>query len=225
MKQKFKGELLTQKKCINSILRFYSQASITEIKEGLQWYNDANLYCRELATRFDISLSQAAGIIAAFSPQTGWAENKRFALSFLYNKKQRIKSLVQTNKALKILQLTSEADIHNALALGDKAFKTKAFFLNMLNPDVQTSCTVDRHAIACCIQHPDNVHALSNKYGKLTAKQYNFFKQAYITAAHELGILPHQLQAITWLTYRRIRELKEHTEDKQWQPFETEVSF
>jgi hypothetical protein len=225
MKQKFKGELLTEKKCINSILRFYELASLSELRDGLSWYNEANKYCRELAARFGISLQQAAGIIAAFSPQTGWVENKRFALSFLYNPTRRIKSLVQTNKAKRILNLSAEPDIYNALSIANAGFKTKGFFLNMINPDIITDVTIDRHAIACCIQNPDNVYALSVKSGKLTRAQYDFFQHCFIQAAKQLDILPHQLQAITWVTYRRIRDLKKHDTTTEWKPFTNENPF
>lgn len=221
MQQKFKGALLTQKRVTNSILRFFAQATIEEQKEGLNWYNEAHIYCQELAARFNVSVSQVAGIIAAFSPQTGWQENKRFALSFLINPNKVIKNEVQTGKARRILQLTSEADIYAALSLNDAAWKTKAFFLNMLNPTVLTDVTIDRHAIAVCIQRPEKTEALSDSYGKLTVKQYRFFEKCYIAAAVELGILPHQLQAIAWTVYRRFRDLRTYDDAKGWQPFDT----
>jgi len=219
MKQIFKHEVLTQKKCVNSILRFYDLASASETIEGLHWYDEANKYCRELSSRFNITLSQAAGIIAVFSPQAGWEENKRYALSFLLNPKIRLRSLVQVRKAKKILSLTSETDIYNALSLNDRAEKTKAFFLNILNPDLVTDVTIDRHAIASCIQRPDETFPLSKEYGNLTPIQYQFFERCYVVAASELNLLPQQLQAIVWVTYRRIRDLKQHTGNKDWQPF------
>lgn len=46
-----------------------------------------------------------------------------------------------------------------------------------------------------------------------------------IEAAAKIDILPHQLQAITWLTYRRLRQLKEHSDSNHWQPFTTEDLF
>jgi hypothetical protein len=220
-KQVFKGKTLTPIKCINSIIRFYSLASSKELSESLSWYNVANEYCRELADRFDISIQQSAGIISVFSPQAGWTENKRYAVSFLINPKLRLRSLVQEIKAKKILRLSSEADIYNAQSVkGGKAFKTKSFFLNLLNPDIATNVTIDRHAIAICLQTPDNTHALNVK--DLTKAQYDFFQECYIKAASKLDILPHQLQAITWLIYRRLRELKQHSDSNHWKPFITE---
>lgn len=220
MKQKFKGEVLTEKKAVNSILRFFNAATANEVKEGLRWYAEANTYCRELAARFNIPVQVVAGIIAAYSPQTGWQENKRYTLSFLLNPKQRQKSLVQDMKARKIAGLICENEIYSALSVNDAAWKTKAFFLNILNPDVVTSVTIDRHAIAVSIQHPDKTEALSDDYGKLTKKQYEFFERAYVKAALELDILPQQLQAITWTVYRRLRALRQYDDLKGWQPFD-----
>lgn len=221
--QRFKNEILTERKCINSILRFYHAALPSEVINGLKWYNEAHEYCKELASRFNISLQQAAGIIAVFSPQAGWIENKRYAVSFLINPKNRLRSLVQDIKAKKIIKLKSEDQIYHALTVNDAAWKTKAFFLNILNPDINTDVTIDRHAIACCIQSTDNVYALDKTYAQPTLQQYNFFQSCFIQAAKQLDILPHELQAITWLAYRRIRELPKHEDKNHWQPFTTEI--
>ena len=207
-KRIYKGDTLTERKCINSIIRFYLLASSVELVEGINWYYVANAYCRELASRFAISIQQAAGLIAVFSPQAQWTENKRYAVSFLVNPKILLRSRVQVKKAKKILTLTSESDIYHAQTVSNAAWKTKSFFLNILNPDIATDVTIDRHAIAVCIQHPDNVYALDKSYALPTKGQYDFFQQCYMKAAAQLDILPHQLQAITWLTYRRLRELK-----------------
>ena len=225
MKQQYKNEILTERKCINAIIRFHQLATVSEVKDGLNWYTEANEYCRELASRFNISLQQAAGIIAVFSPQAGWTENKRYAVSFLINPKNLLRSMVQVIKAKRILKLTSEDEIYHAQSITGQAFKTKSFFLNILNPDIATDVTIDRHAIAVCIQNPDNVFALSQDYAKYTKAQYTFFASCYIKAAASLDILPHQLQAITWLTYRRLRELRDHEDSNQWKPFTQENPF
>lgn len=221
MTQRFKGELLTERKLVNSILRFFNEATPNEIREGLNWYNEAYQYCKELAERFLLPVQVVAGIIAAYSPQTGWLENKRFTLSFLMNPSKRQKSLVQDEKARKIAGLNCENEIYNSLSINDAAFKTKAFFLNILNPDIVTSVTIDRHAIAVCIQHPNKTESLSDDYGKITKGQYQFFEKAYVIAAEKLDILPQQLQAITWTVYRRLRDLRKYEDLKGWQPFES----
>lgn len=225
MKQKYLGNELTAKKCINSIIRFYKQSTITEIKEGVKWYTDANNYCKELAQRFNISIQQAAGLIATFSPQAGWVENKRYAVTYLLNPSIQFRTLVQQIKANKIATLKSETDIYYALSTRGKAFKTKAFYINILHPDIPMGVTIDRHAIAICLQKPNNVFALGIEYSQLTEIQYKFFEQCYFKAAKILNVLPHELQAITWVTYRRLRDLRTHETNTEWQPFDHEVTF
>lgn len=220
MKQLFKGSLLKENKVVSNIISYYNLATSEEIKEGLTWYTQANIYCKELSNRFGISISQAAGIIAAFSPQSNWSDNKRFALSFLMFPKSIVKNKQQTLKAKSILLLTSEKDIYNTLSVNNKAWKTKAFFLNISNPDVVTNVTIDRHAIAICFQKINKTESLSDNYGKLTLNQYNFFEKCYVKAALKIDILPQDLQAITWLIYRRLRNLRKHEALKDWIPFD-----
>jgi hypothetical protein len=226
MKQKFKGQDLSLRQAVNSILRFHNAATVSEVREGMNWYSDANVYARELASRYNVPLQVVVGIIAAYSPQAGWLENKRYTVSFLINPKVRLRSAVQDDKSKRIASLTCENEIYNALSLTDAAWKTKAFFLNILNPDVVTDVTIDRHAIAICIQRPEKTEALSEAYSKLTKKQYDFFQLAYVQAAKKLDILPQQLQAITWTSYRRCRELRTYNDSlTAWTPFSNDNPF
>lgn len=220
MKQKFKGDTLSLNRTVKNILKFYNTATVSELKEGMFWYNEAHSYCKELSGRFNLPVQVVAGIIAVYSPQTDWLSNKRFALSFLINPKNRYRSLVQDIKARKILKLNNEDKIYSLIS--NKNFlKSKSFFLNLLNPDIVTNVTIDRHAIAITIQNPDNVAALNNNMAQITVAQYNFFQSAYVRAAKELDILPHQLQAITWTVYRRLRELRQYKDSlAHWQPFD-----
>lgn len=219
MKQKYKGQELTEKKCINNLIRFFNIANAKEIKEGKEWYNEANVYCKELAGRFNITLQQSAGIIAAFSPQTGWTENKRFAVSFLLYPNVRVKSEEQTRKAKAILQTTNESEIYSLLSTVDKAFKTRAFFLNMINPDIATTVTIDRHAICALLQSVDDVKPIGDSYSLPTKAQYSFFVNCYVKAAFKADVLPHQFQAIIWTVYRRLRALREYETLNEFKPF------
>src|SRR6478609_970868 len=207
MKQLFKSEVLSLRRCKNSIGRFYALATPEEIEEGLQWYKEAHFYTLNMASIYSRTQEQVTGVLAAFSPQTDWLINKDFTERYLSNPKARISSRDKHIKADNILKLNCSKAIHDALAFRDKAFKTKAFYMNILYPTKETTVTIDRHAIACCIQHPTNTHALSDAFGKLTKAQYEFFVEAYKQVAYQKGLLPHQLQAITWTVYRRVRSL------------------
>ena len=206
-KQKFKGNVLSLKRCVNNLLKFYALATPAEIQEGINWYKNANLYAAKLAKRFRVESMQAAGIISVFSPQTTWEQNKRFASLFLANPMRRVRSGIQSRKARRILKLNANEEIYNSLSLTDRAFKTKAFFSNITNFDKPTSVTIDRHAIAACIQNPAYTEAMTDEQAKLTKAQYEFFELCYKHAATQLNLYPHQFQSIIWVVYRRLREL------------------
>ena len=218
--QKFKGKSLKLNKLVKNILSFYQLATLAENNEGMIWYNEANTYARELALRFNISVSQVVGIIAAFSPKAGWLENKRYVVTFLLHPNSVLRSKVTIDKAKVILTLNNESAIYEALSIANKAYKTKAFFNNMLNPDIHTNVTIDRHAIAACIQKTDNVFSLDeNITANLTSAQYKFFETAYTEAAKQSNILPQQMQAIIWTVYRRLRDLKAHETTAEFEAF------
>lgn len=223
--QRYKKKTIKLSKLVKNILSFYQLATLAENNEGLIWYSDAKVYAKELASRHGLSISQVVGIIAAFSPQAGWLENKRYVVTFLLHPNSVLRSKVTIDKARAILALKNESAIYEALSIANKAYKTKAFFNNILNPDIQTNVTIDRHAIAACIQKTDNVSALDENFAKLTQAQYEFFELAYIEAAKQVKILPQQMQAIVWTVYRRLRDLKAHattTEFKSFIPLEVE---
>lgn len=211
---KFKGINLTKKRMVNNLLRYYSLAMPNEIVEGLDWYRDANHFCKKLANRFGVTVEVAAGVLSALSPQCGFEQNKKFAITALSEPRRRIISTRErTIKAQKIMGLNEPDSIHRALSINeDGACKTKAFFMNIVKPYESTTCTIDRHAIGCLLQRPSQVEALPSRLCDLSPKQYQWFVECYQEAAGSVGILGHQFQAILWTVYRRLRELREHKE-------------
>lgn len=84
--------------------------------------------------------------------------------------------------------------------------KISAFFMNVYRPYGANYVTIDRHAVSIALGEPVTGDLL-----KMTAKQYGFFTEAYIKASKRVGILPCQLQAITWVSWR---EDKNEVEDE-----------
>lgn len=90
MTMKFKGEDLTKKRMVNNLLRYYNLATSIEIEEGMNWYKEANAFCKKLADRFEVTIEQAAGVLSALSPQVGFDQNKRFAITALSEPRRRV---------------------------------------------------------------------------------------------------------------------------------------
>lgn len=205
MKQKFQNRDLLKWGCVQRLLHYYSLATREEIKDGKEWYNNANKFCQS----FEYPLTQVAGITAAFSPQAGWIENKRYVSTYLKTGKV-LRTKEQKRKAEAILNTENEVEILNLLSVRGLALKSKAFYLNILHPSVETSVTIDRHAVAACLQHYLETESLGEV--RLTKKQYGFFVECYKDAAKRTGLLPHQFQAVVWVVYRRLKNLNNHNE-------------
>jgi hypothetical protein len=218
MKQKFRGKQLLKWGCVQRLTHYYSLATESEIKDGINWYSEANVFCQSLAKECNVSIQQVSGIVAAFSPQAGWIENKRYASTYLKRGKA-LRTKVQIGKAEAILKTENLDEIESLLAYNKGALKSKAFYKNILLSEVSTGVTIDRHAVAACLQHHSETEALPAI--QMTESQYRFFESAYIEAAKKVGILPHQFQAVVWVVYRRLRGLTSHknNELKESDPF------
>jgi hypothetical protein len=193
-----------QSKLENSILNIYQLANRQENTEGLVWYEIANRFARTIARKHDISLVQTAAIIAALSPATHWAQNIIDTESLILLDEDASVTTYNRNKykALKFLYGQLEPVDHY---IGNAKYnwtKTASFFTNILNPTIAGKVTIDRHALR--IAHGYELTADDAIYYGNTPKKYDATARAFITVAKNTGLLPHQLQAITWLAYRRL---------------------
>ncbi len=200
---KYKSKELTKRKVVNNILRYHELATETEVTGGLTWYTEAHDLCVDLSERTGYPVLNIAGVVAALSPQTSWELNKVYVVRFLADKLDaRANTTANKKKALACLSAGNTGDVKRIL----NGNKTKAFFFNIAFPEVHGIATVDRHAVAICLQRPEKVKALPPV--QLTDNQYNFFEDCYNSASEKLGVNSLELQAITWVTYRRLRGLK-----------------
>jgi hypothetical protein len=98
----------------------------------------------------------------------------------------------------KALEIYDGADWRRVL----KGPKERSFADNISNPKRSQAVTVDRHAVKVAL----GSIADRDKYGPEMIIQragvYETISQAYRDAAKELGMLPLELQAITWLAER-----------------------
>jgi len=160
---------------------------------GLRWYQEAHEYALSLSKRYSITIEQAAGVIAALSPQTGWDENRRIADLYISDPAESVHTRDACGKAARILNGEHPEDV-----LGGN--KVRSFYRNILSPNLSGPVTVDRHAIAIllgCTTPEFNV----GPYRKVLERKhvYRIATAFYRDAARRYGILPHELQAVAWL--------------------------
>jgi len=183
--------------------------------EGEAWYPDAHIIARNVG---EVALPThraddnklallGAGIISAFSPQMVWEKNVRAANVFAgtFTKPTWITNR-DYDKAINIVKCVRENEDVNAQdildILGEGAVKTRAFFMNILNPygDVkENGVTVDRHAIAIYLGEVPNNLQVGRAFSPNGNRQ---IQNSYKIASNRLGVHHNALQATTWLQWR-----------------------
>jgi hypothetical protein len=187
----------------NNILSMFSHATTSELALGKTWYSRANSECQEILENSDNNrhnLKTIAGMTSALSPRNKWSRNLENVRDLLVDDNSKV-STFHRNKGrallIKGIYQPTNVDILDILS----SDKVQSFYANILDPTSPDIVTVDAHAIGVW---------LGTRAVKVVAKgdAYQTIQQAYVDTAKELCLIPCQLQAITWLTYRRINNIK-----------------
>jgi len=189
-----------------NILAVFFNATDLERINGEQWYQVANQASAVLAYRYGVTISTAAGVIAALSPNNRWGKNldNSDALIRAYqlggiDAANLIKVATYNNnkrKALKILDNGEPLDILGGL-------KVRAFYDCILGDD---SVCVDGHSYSIWA----GLYIPTTKTPKITPKAYDLISADYRLAADKINLILNAnysaaaIQAITWITWRRM---------------------
>jgi hypothetical protein len=160
-------------------------------RTGLNWYVDANKFCREVSEKHGIPLPNVCAIVSALSPGVEWSRNKQEALQLIRGKRSGFTTYGQNViKAIKALTHPNPIELFSPKT----GAKTYNFFMAILQPERSDTVVIDRHAF--------RVATGKDYVGGLKPGQYRIIADHYIKAARKLGILPNQLQAVLWVWYR-----------------------
>lgn len=184
---------------VANIVSTYRRATPAQIHAGAHWYDEAREYSRTLAAGSPFTEWQAAGVIAALSPQQGWAINKRNASTCIgvyvgtYGSVPQLHTQAQMGKVLAILD--DEDGTYQNVARHLKGPKESAFYRNICGD--HTLPTVDRWAFLTATGT-----ALVEEHGGISKGAYKPLSAAWQEAAQTLGIPSAILQAICWIVER-----------------------
>jgi hypothetical protein len=187
---------------LENILSIYHKALPQDLVAGLAWYPEAHNQAKRLAAVASVSLQQAAYAIAALSPNTPWLDNVETSWAVArhhanggseadFHYKTRCLGL-SVHKAFRILQ-------GDLFALSGP--KVTAFADNIMYPDASRKVTIDRWAYRIAIGTIEVTNVLKVN---IRQKLYDQVAAEYIEAAERVGMLPLQLQAITWVIAHRL---------------------
>jgi len=186
-----------------SIIAVFEQATEDELNHGLTWYNEAKQECQVMADKYQLPLRIVVGVVAALSPTNKWSRNLIDASNMLkvYTDGGYVESTspctykTMRDKAWSILQTNPHSDDDVLFIL--KGPKISDFFACIMGHDV---CVIDGHA--WCIANNDRrtMQEVPNIGKKLRCD----IQAAYSEAGKEKGLTAFQMQATTWVTWKRI---------------------
>jgi hypothetical protein len=186
-------------------------ASAADIQQGRSWYKRAyTLALSFVHTYQGLTYGQAIGVIAALSPNNKWERNCADAESMIKlwhvgeDSRQAKVCTYNTNKdkAARILELESpDSEAIQDILSGQKVVA----FYRCISGFKDTVC-VDGHAFAIFMGE----RIPTTKTPNIGKALYAAITRSYILASERsfdacgYGLTPAEVQAVTWVTYRRL---------------------
>jgi hypothetical protein len=192
------------------IAAMLAMASQADLADGIEWYDRAKRLAHRLADQYGCTFEQAVGVIAALSPNNRWTRNCTDAEAMIQAwavgvnpESVRVCTYgAMRTKAAQILALASPDRETIAKILNGR--KITAFFLSIAG--VHDAVCVDGHAYAVWVGQ----RITTTNTPSLGVKLYAEIARAYVLVAKRSASLcgeqltPAQVQAVTWVTYRRL---------------------
>lgn len=175
---------------VKNIETVYNAANKKEVNDGVTWYGRAREFCEALAYKHNLPIWKVALMVSALSPRNKWGRNKADTRAVILKGLDAKCATFHTNKE-KACKIFHASSLTEGLEILGKGKKTRAFFMNIYNYNSNKVC-ID--SWACRIA----------KLGKdsPTVKQYIDLEKAYQIVAAKHGLVPMDLQAVTWVAYR-----------------------
>ena len=193
--------LVDHERMIANIVACYKTADDDQRAGGMAWYSKAQCAAYDIAAKYDIAVYLVVAVIAALSPNNKWARNlvNADALIGAFLRGDGIDSVkVSTyhkmkQKAWDILAARPDYDTAKTMLKGQKI---TSFFCDIMG---EFNVTIDGHARNIAYAEKVGLTDDRSNIGKL---EYRALQAAYEEAARQLGLMPYQLQAITWRVWR-----------------------
>lgn len=193
--------LIDHERMVHNIMACYRAADSVQVAEGLLWYSDAQKAAHNIAAKYGIAVYIVVAVISALSPNNKWARNvvNADALIGAFLRGDGIDAVkVSTYHAMKqkawdILVARPDYDGAKRMLKGQKI---TSFFMDIMG---EFNVTIDGHARN--IAYDEKV-GLTDDRTNIGVREYRGLQAAYEEAANLLGLMPYQIQAITWRVWR-----------------------
>ena len=177
-----------------NIRHVFSLALASEISAGLTWYPRAHAIICDWAETFERSIANVACVTAALSPQVEWKRNLVIVADILSGNPPSISGSIPS--FVRIAERIRDDRATDTASYFKVGCKVRSFAVNLAGS--YDTVTVDTHGAQIAAGSP-----LANLRVDRWAL-YEPVASAYVDVARELQLEPAHLQAITWLTWKRL---------------------
>lgn len=194
------------------IVARFALATSQEVEFGRAWYPTAAKTAHRLGCRYGVPTDTATAVISALSPNNQWDRNvvdaeamcKVFAAGGEDTDLNAVTvSTYGINKELATRLLLND---DTSILTGPKR---KEFYNCIIRPELNDVC-IDTHAYSVWLGKRVTTKECPNLTGKIRQRIKQDYHDATVFLNEELGesFLTAHIQAITWVTHRRIHGIK-----------------
>ena len=200
------------------IVARFTLATTQEVQLGCDWYPSALKIAIRIATKYGLRVETVAGVISALSPSNKWERNVYDAEALIKVWRAgatRDEVLDKDNPIIKVCTyLGQKTKAWDLLTTSDpvvdilKGVKTIEFFNCITNPALDDVC-IDGHAYSVWLGQRVTLKDVPNLSGKIrhTIKQDYRDATTFINEELDEHYSPADIQAITWVTHKRIHNV------------------
>lgn len=188
---------------VDNILSVYTKVDRIDMEEGMLAYQRYHESLKFYARHYGVEMPHVIGAFSALSPNNDYMGNLRSLVTLLEGRRRgaRVEDCtVSTYKACRnrAWNFLNGADFLDVT----KGKKTRNFYLNILNPFDPEPVTIDGH-MACIYVGK----RMTMKEVVRSRFKYDIVADAFRSAARDVDLLPNQLQAMLWFTWKRIHNV------------------
>jgi len=189
---------------ISNIKKVLAQADAIDFTEGKAAYRNYHELLKVIADFYNVGFVQTVQAFVSLSPNNDYVGNLRSLVTLINGVKTNISvDKIKCSTYKHCRDRAYEYFVGNKdFLIETKGLKITAFYHNILKPDDKSHITIDGHM--------HNVWSGTRRTMKEVAilkMKYETIEKDFKFVARQACLIPNQLQAICWFTWKRINNI------------------